>query len=122
MSAIKESNGQKLSTKEMTKNLLDLKLDEDENCCKIDEINRIRSSRRLHSTHVTTRPKLFLEEKEDILMSLYKKQHKISNYSEQKDSISFVKSRLKQAYPNPKKKKKKFLHFKKKYILRESHT
>ena len=90
MSAIKESNGLKLSSKEMTKNLLDLKLDEDENSCKIDEINSIRSSRRLHSTHVSSRPKLFLEEKEDILMSLYKKQHKISNYSEQKDSISFA--------------------------------
>ena len=89
MSAIKESNGLKLSSKEMTKNLLDLKLDEDENYRKIDEINSIRFSRRLHSTHITTRPKLFLEEKEDILMSLYKKQHKISNYSEQKDSISF---------------------------------
>ena len=36
MSAIKESNGLKLSSKEMTKNLLDLKLDEDENSCKID--------------------------------------------------------------------------------------
>ena len=89
MSTIKESGCVKLSTKDTSKILLDLKLEEDEKSNNI-EMNPLRLSRHLHSTHITARPKLFLEEKEDILMSLYKKQHKVSNYSEQKDSISFA--------------------------------
>ena len=95
MSVIKENNEvNKYSGKDISKSLLDLKL-EDEKTNKIDvdmdiNINNNRRPRRLHSTYISTRPQLFLEEKEDILMSLYKKQHKISNYSEQKDSISFA--------------------------------
>ena len=83
----KEENPlKKYNSKDLTKNFLDLKL-EDEKTNQI-EINR-RRSRRLHSTYISNRPLLFLEEKEDILMNLFKKQHKVNNYSQNKESISF---------------------------------
>jgi hypothetical protein len=42
----------------------------------------------LHSTYLTTRPNLFLEE-EDIVRYLFKKQRKLNNYNENKESITF---------------------------------
>ena len=65
-----------------------------DNSLNIDEIDEINSSRnrrgmRHYSTHISTRPKLFLEEKEDILISLSKKQHKLNDYSKDKESIIF---------------------------------
>ena len=78
----------KLSSQNINKNLLDLNLEEDEKSNKI-EINDFRRGRRLRSTYLSSRPQLFLEEKEDILINLNKKQHKLNNYSKIKDSISF---------------------------------
>jgi hypothetical protein len=86
MSAIKEKKELKFNANDLTKNLLDLNLEEDE---KTNKINYDRRNRRLHSTYLSTRPKLFLEEKEDILINLNKKQHKINDYGQNKESISF---------------------------------
>lgn len=86
MSTIKEKKDLKFNANDLAKNLLDLNLEEDE---KTNIMNYDRRSRRLHSTYLSTRPKLFLEEKEDILMILNKKQHKINDYSQNKESISF---------------------------------
>ena len=92
MSSIKESNNQinRYNTKDITKNILDLKLDEEEKSeDPLDYNYKGRNARRMHSTYISTHPKLFLEEKEDILMSLFKKQKKIIDYSKNKESISF---------------------------------
>jgi hypothetical protein len=43
----------------------------------------------MRSTYITTRPNLFVEEKEDIVINLFKKQRKLNNYSENKESITF---------------------------------
>ena len=86
MSTIKEKKELKFNSNDLTKNLLDLNLEEDE---KTNKINYDRRNRRLHSTYLSTRPKLFLEEKEDILITLNKKQHKINDYSQNKESILF---------------------------------
>ena len=76
------------SIKGVTQNFLDLKLEENEKSNIVD-INK-RRLRRLNSTHITARPLLFLEEKEDILMSLNRKQRKLNNYNQSKESISFI--------------------------------
>ena len=75
----------KLDTNDLTNDILDLNIDI------IDKINssRDRRARRLHSTHISVRPKLFLEEREDILISLSKKQHKLNDFSKNKESIIF---------------------------------
>ena len=73
--------------KEPAKNFLDFKLEEDEKT--LDSISNTRFARRMRSTYITTRPNLFLEEKEDIVINLFKKQRKLNNYSENKESISF---------------------------------
>jgi hypothetical protein len=87
MSSIKENNTlNKINSMDITKNLIDLNLDEEE---KTNKINKNRRARRLHSTHISVRPQLFLEEKEDILLILNKKQHKLMDYSQNKESISF---------------------------------
>ena len=82
---MKEKKELKFNENDLTKNLLDLNLEEDE---KANKNNYDRRYRRLHSTYLSTRPKLFLEEKEDILMILNQKQHKINDYSQNKESIS----------------------------------
>ena len=75
----------KLDTNDLANDILDLNIDI------IDKINssRDRRARRLHSTHISVRPKLFLEEREDILISLSKKQHKLNDFSKNKESIIF---------------------------------
>lgn len=78
----------KMPSSNITKNLLDLKLEEDEKSNNI-EINDFKRTRRLRSTYISVRPQLFVEEKEDILICLNKKQHKLNNYNKNKDSISF---------------------------------
>ena len=74
------------SRKDLTQSILDLTLEENE---KSNIIIDKRRARRLNSTHITSRPLLFLEEKEDILITLNRKQHKINNYSQNKESIYF---------------------------------
>ena len=93
MSSINENNeniqnnqNTKYTTKDITKNFLDLNLEENE---KINSERNNRMVRHLRSTYISTRPNLFVEEREDILMSLSKKQHKVKNYSQNKESITF---------------------------------
>ena len=58
MSSIKENNTlNKINSMDITKNLIDLNLDEEE---KTNKINKNRRARRLHSTHISVRPQLFL--------------------------------------------------------------
>ena len=45
--------------------------------------------RRMNSTHISMYPQLYLEENEDILLNIYKKQKKLNNYKDQKDSLTF---------------------------------
>ena len=82
---LKDNPLNKLDTNDLTNDILDLNIDI------IDKINgsRDRRARRLHSTHISVRPKLFLEEREDILISLSKKQHKLNDFSKNKESIIF---------------------------------
>ena len=77
-----------LSKKDVTQNFLDLQIEENEKTNQI-EITK-RRLKRLNSTHITTRPLLFLEEKEDIILTLNRKQRKLNNYSQSKESISFT--------------------------------
>ena len=86
MSSKKSIPLKSFKTKDLIQNYLALKIEENE---KSNQVNVQRKFRRLNSTYVSNRPMLFLEEKEDILMSLSKKQHKINNYSQTKESISF---------------------------------
>ena len=72
--------------KESGKNYFDFNSEEDEKT--LDSIPHSRCFRRLHSTYLTTRPNLFLEE-EDIVRYLFKKQRKLNNYNENKESITF---------------------------------
>lgn len=87
----KEENNKNTGTfnniKEPAKNYLDFKLEEDEKT--FDSISSSRFARRMRSTYISTRPNLFLEEKEDIVINLFKKQRKLNNYSENKESITF---------------------------------
>ena len=85
MLTLKDNPLNKLDTNDLTNDILDLNIDE------IDKINSLRDrrARRLQSTYITVRPKLFLEEKEDILISLSKKQHKLNDFSKNKESIIF---------------------------------
>ena len=85
MLSLKDNPLNKLAPNDLTNNFLDFNIDE------IDKINssRDRRARRLQSTYISTRPQLFLEEKEDILISLSKKQHKLNDYSKNKESIIF---------------------------------
>lgn len=46
--------------------------------------------RRMNSTHISTYPQLYLLENEDILLNISKKQKKLNNYKDQKDSIAFT--------------------------------
>ena len=65
MSSIKASNNQinRYNTKDITKNILDLKLDEEEKSeDPLDYNYKWRNARRMHSTYISTHPKLFLEE------------------------------------------------------------
>ena len=89
MSSKEESNKNTsaFNIKEPAKNYLDFKLEEDEKT--LDSISHSRFARRMRSTYITTRPNLFLEEKEDIVINLFKKQRKLNNYSENKESITF---------------------------------
>ena len=45
--------------------------------------------RRMNSSHISIYPQLYLEENEDILLNISKKQKKLNNYKDQKESISF---------------------------------
>ena len=63
----------------------------EENEKTLDSLSNSRFTRRMHSTYITTRPNLFFEEKEDIIINLFKKQRKLNNYSENKESITFSK-------------------------------
>ena len=90
MSNKEESNkntGTFNNIKEPAKNYLDFKMEEDEKT--LDSISNSRFVRRMRSTYISTRPNLFLEEKEDIVINLFKKQRKLNNYSENKESITF---------------------------------
>ena len=95
MSVIKENNEvNKYSRKDISKSLLDLKL-EDEKTNKIDvdidiNINNNRRPRRLHSTYISTRPQLFLEEKaerQNVIQWCLKVLEPISLIEYQKTSI-----------------------------------
>ena len=72
--------------KDLTKNFLDMNLEENE---KTNNSNKLRKMKRLQTTSFSVRPLTFQEEKEDILMILAKKQHKLNDYSNNKESITF---------------------------------
>lgn len=78
------------NTKDLTKNFLDLNIEENEKTNeKTDKGNNLKKMKRLHTTFFVARPSALLEEKEDILMTLAKKEHKLNDYSKNKESITF---------------------------------
>ena len=83
----KKDQNNKFTNKDLAKNFMDLNLEENEktNNSEMDHM----MFRRLRSTYISTRPNLFVEEREDILKSLSKKLYKINDYSKNKESITF---------------------------------